>query len=70
MLPPILRNKRHSNGLDCDDGKLKGDSKNWKAANVAQQANVAILLPALSAAEVEYSKTADGKVIADRIGGV
>src|SRR5713226_74814 len=41
-----------------------------EAANVAQQANVAIFLPSLPAAEVEYSKAANGKVVADRIRGV
>src|SRR5438067_7877962 len=58
------------NGLDCADGKLKDDSSNWKAADVAQQTNVAVFLAPLAAASVEYSKSADGKVVADRIGGI
>src|SRR6266487_3738144 len=58
------------NGLDCPDGKLKATSKNWKAADVAQQANVAVFLAPLAAAEIQYSKPADGKVVTDRIGGI
>src|SRR5712692_2150285 len=45
-------------------------SLHWKAADVAEQADVAILLAPPAAAEVEYSKAADGEVVADRIGGV
>src|SRR5437867_5633312 len=63
-------NKSNSNGLDYADGKLKGGSNYRKAADVAQQADIAILLAAAAAAEVETSKTADGKVVADRIGGI
>src|SRR6476661_6029643 len=46
------------------------ESLNRKSADVAEQANVAVFLAALAAAEVEDAEAADGEVVADGIAGV
>ncbi len=56
--------------MDCADGKLKRDSNDRKAADVAQQADVAIRFSPLSAAEIQNAKPANGKVVTDGVGGI
>src|SRR5581483_5867617 len=65
-----MQGERKSNGLNRAHGKLKRYSNNRKAANVAQQADVAILLAALAAAEVEDAEATDGEVVADGVGAI
>src|SRR5437867_13418217 len=57
-----------SNRLDSGDGKLKGYSDHRKPTDVAKEADVALFLPPATAAKIENTQPADGKVVANGIG--